>query len=151
VIFGQEYNLIGDPEHRGFVRDIERNNVRISVFYNDLNVQSWRMDKWLFPDAMFGRKAFLRYIGRFLQAAEKGGNSAEEKRHLFLILQDSKDPETGKRLSAAELRAETATLIAAGIISYRTGSHKIISPRGDPYSDRPKWHGRIDGETRECI
>lgn len=116
VVFGQNYDLIGNPEHRGFVKDIERNNVRISVFYNDLSVQSWRAQNWLFPDAMMGRKAFLKYIGQFLSGAAHRDSVDDDgpAPDLFSLLQEAEDPETSKRLSAAELRAETATLIAAG-------------------------------------
>lgn len=137
VIFGQSYNLIGDPEHRAFVKDIERNNVRISVLYNDLNVQSWRIENWLFPDAMKGRKAFLKYIGQFLHGAQQG--KVDNERDLFFLLQNAEDPETGKRLSATELRAEAATLIAAG-------KHSIWIP----WSKRPRLTQNRYGHDVNC-
>jgi hypothetical protein len=112
VVFGQNYNLIGSDEHRSFVGDIGRNNVRISVLYNASSIKSLRLDKWLFPEAMKARKGFLKYISFFLNPKE--GQTTDKKGSIFSRLKAAHDPETGKQLNGVELRAETATLIAAG-------------------------------------
>ncbi|KAF2702911.1 cytochrome P450 [Pleomassaria siparia CBS 279.74] len=114
IIFAQNYDLIGNDEHRGFIKDIMRNNVRISVYYNYISLKSLKMDKWLFPESIRGRNAFLVYISRFLSGAGEK-TEIEGSKHLFKILESASDPQTGRKLSAVELRSETATLIGAGM------------------------------------
>jgi cytochrome P450 len=115
IIFGQVFNLLGDPQDRVFIDDIQKSNVRISVLYNDQNFRYLRLDKWLFPKSIEGRNGFLKYIQRFMIGSEK---TQVHDKNLFALLRDAHDPETGKKLSRSELRAETATLIAAGKIVF---------------------------------
>ncbi|THW14123.1 hypothetical protein D6D23_09503, partial [Aureobasidium pullulans] len=144
VIFGQVYNLLGDPLDRVFIDDIQKSNFRISVLYNDQNFRHLRLDKWLFPKSIIGREGFLRYIHRFMVGSEKTqGND----KSLFALLRDAHDPETGNKLSRTELRAETATLIAAGMDTTSTALASVFFY----LCHYPEIKARLTAEIRETF
>lgn len=118
TIFGQEYDMLGSEEHRCLVKDIQRSNVRMSVLYNDNIFRFLRLDRILFPKSIAGRRTFLHYIQLFLANSSAGvPSSTRDKSNLFHLLKTVHDPESGRQLRPAELRAEAATLIAAGMCS----------------------------------
>ncbi|KAI6350643.1 hypothetical protein MCOR25_010514 [Pyricularia grisea] len=85
VVFGTRWNALVNHKYRSVTKAIEASNVRVSTLVQSTALTVGRLDKYLFPRAIEGRE-------------------------------NAKDPESGdgRMLSPVQLRAECATLIAAG-------------------------------------
>ncbi|TLD04774.1 uncharacterized protein PgNI_09074, partial [Pyricularia grisea] len=114
VVFGTRWNALVNHKYRSVTKAIEASNVRVSTRVQSTALTVERLDKYLFPRAIEGRGEFLGFIGSVLSMREKGPST--NTGNIFSFLENAKDPESGngRMLSPVQLRAECATLIAAG-------------------------------------
>ncbi|PIG83070.1 cytochrome P450 [Aspergillus arachidicola] len=112
IIFGESFDLIGSPKNREIVKCIEDSNVRTGVLSQAGELSTRRLDRWLFPQAIQGRNAFIRFVNILLK---KRMSAKPLKRHdAFSFLLDAVDPETQQGFTPAEIGAESTTMIVAG-------------------------------------
>lgn len=116
IIFGESFDLIGSPKNREIVKCIEDSNVRTGVLSQAGELSTRRLDRWLFPQAIQGRNAFIRFVNILLK---KRMSAKPLKRHdAFSFLLDAVDPETQQGFTPAEIGAESTTMIVAGKIFF---------------------------------
>ncbi|KAB8079280.1 cytochrome P450 [Aspergillus leporis] len=112
IIFGESFDLVGSPSNREIVQCIEDSNVRTGVLAQAAELSTRRLDRWLFPHAIIGRNAFIRFVNKLLK---KRMSAKPLKRHdVFSFLLDAIDPETQQGFTPAEIGAESTTMIVAG-------------------------------------
>jgi cytochrome P450 len=112
IIFGESFDLVGSPSNREIVQCIEDSNVRTGVLAQAAELSTRRLDRWLFPQAIIGRNAFIRFVNKLLK---KRMSAKPLKRHdVFSFLLDAIDPETQQGFTPAEIGAESTTMIVAG-------------------------------------
>lgn len=114
LIFGRAYDLLTKETYRYVVRAIEASNVRVSVLIQAPALKVFRLDKYLFPKAIFGRNLFIRFVGKLLRDSSK--LDPLKKKSFFSFLASAKDPQTGTGLRREEILAESTTLVVAGNI-----------------------------------
>ncbi|RFU28638.1 hypothetical protein B7463_g7707, partial [Scytalidium lignicola] len=112
VILGQKYNLLDDSSNRFVVEAIENSNVRVGVLIQAPEISIFRLDKWLFRDAIKARNLFIKFVNRFLR--ERMSQSGSGTKDVFSILITAKDPQTGEGFRLAEIGSESTTLMVAG-------------------------------------
>jgi cytochrome P450 len=122
VVFGAQYNLLGDEKFRYVPEMIEKSNVRISSLVQFPGLTWLRLDKHLFQEAIYARNRFLKFVFRLLsdrRALSHGtARGVFEKPSISLDvysrLQDARDPVTGEGFGHDEIASESTTLIVAG-------------------------------------
>ncbi|KAG9244843.1 cytochrome P450 [Calycina marina] len=117
IVFNDEYEMVGKPNYRRVLDAISTSAVRVGVLVQAPELkESRRLNKWLFPKQIAARTEFISFVNKMLQS--KGSKSEAEanpdRRNVFTILTNAKDPETGESLRASEIGAESTTLIIAG-------------------------------------
>lgn len=112
VTFNTDFDTMSHPKYRYAMQAIEDSNVRLGVLLQVPELSVFNLDKKLFPNAIKGRHAFVKFIRMVL--GKRLGAPKTDSRDIFSFLQDCKDPDTGRGLSTAELSTETATFIVAG-------------------------------------
>ncbi|RDW67212.1 cytochrome P450 [Aspergillus mulundensis] len=112
IIFNVPWSTLRSPTYRFVPEVIEKSNVRVGTLAQSPEITLFRLDKYLFPEAIRARDIFIKFVDEMLtqgiEAAAKTGKG------VFAILANAKDPETGLPLRNRELGGESATLIVAG-------------------------------------
>ncbi|TVY84954.1 Cytochrome P450 monooxygenase apf8 [Lachnellula suecica] len=127
VIFGAHYNLLGDERFRYVPEMLEMSNVRMSALVQFPGLSRFRLDKYLFTEAIFARNRFLKFVMRLVRdrmQLSKGikcgiyeksqSASVSERSDLYSKLAETTDPQTGATLQGDEIAAESITLVVAG-------------------------------------
>lgn len=112
VIFGMAYNALKDTSYRFVTGALGSSNIRIGTLFQSPLPAICRIDKYLFPKSIQGRNQFLGFIGSLLRDRSKASFAGNG--NVFSFLETAKDPDGGNQLSKSEIRAECATLVAAG-------------------------------------
>ncbi|KAI9754740.1 MAG: hypothetical protein M1815_005439 [Lichina confinis] len=111
VVFGADYNLIGNPKFRYVCDTIDKSNVRMSALIQAPQFAALKIDKHMFRDAIRARNRFVKFVSRVVkERMDKCTTSTD----LFANLAIAKDPETGSSFRPEEIGAESTTLIVAG-------------------------------------
>lgn len=110
-IFGVQYNLLDNPEHRHIIEDIEKSSIRTGVLIYAPLLYLGRLDKTLFKREIQGRNRLIRFIDGLVR---KRSNLNPLYKDLFSHLTVTKDAESGRSLSNNEIRAESTSLSIAG-------------------------------------
>jgi cytochrome P450 len=111
VAFGADYNTMEQPRFRYVLDAISETNIRLGVVMQASKLTFWHLDRKLFAQSARAGHEFVKFLRRLLKDRLPNGTSPDD---IFSFLQQCKDPETGKGLSAVELSTETATLLVAG-------------------------------------
>ena len=119
VVFGAQYNLIGNERFRYVVESIDKSNVRMGALVQAPSVAAFKLDKYLFRDAIRARNRFVKFVMRVVKerldkTAGPSVSGPVSDHDLFANIAAAKDPETGDGFSTDEMAAESATLIVAG-------------------------------------
>lgn len=112
LIFGESFDLLGNPEHREVVQSIEDSNVRTGVLLQAGELAMHRLDRKLFPQAITGRNHFIRFVNQLLK--KRMSAKPLKRKDVFSFLLDAVDPETQQGFTSAEIGAESTTMIVAG-------------------------------------
>ncbi|KAH8805473.1 cytochrome P450 [Xylogone sp. PMI_703] len=112
VVFGQEYDLLGTTRFRYVTESIEASNVRMGALLQSPILTWARLDKWLFPAALYGRNRFLRFVGGLLRRLNE--TDIAKSGAIFSALATFQDPVTGTGLTPQQIVAESTTMIVAG-------------------------------------
>ena len=113
VVFGLEYDLLGSTRWRYVCDCIEASNVRMGAILQAPELTIARIDKWLFPKAIYGRNKFVRFVGGLLRSLGSGANVKAGS--VFSGLALYTDPVTATGLKPKQIVAESTTLIVAGV------------------------------------
>lgn len=111
LIFGLNYHTLSDESCRHVIKDIHESNVRVSVLMQALELRFARLDRILFPRSIEARNSFLQFVRTLLRDKKAVTGKTND---VFSLLSSAVDPETGSKLSADQLAAESVTLIVAG-------------------------------------
>ncbi|KAB8211042.1 cytochrome P450 [Aspergillus parasiticus] len=103
-LFGLQYNLLQDGQHRHIVHDIEDTHSRLFVMFHLPALYLGRLDKKLFPNAVRGAKGFLRFIDRCLKD-HSHKSEKNQTTHLFSSFVEAKNGDCKPLLSQGELQA----------------------------------------------
>ncbi|KAH8878942.1 cytochrome P450 [Thozetella sp. PMI_491] len=112
VVFGEQYGLLEQHETRYVISAIERSNVRTGTLMQAAEFGFRRWDRQIFRDAILARNSFIEFVTKLLQRRMQA--APLKRTDIFTHLLDTKDLETGDRLSPDEIGAESTTLIVAG-------------------------------------
>lgn len=112
VIFGATFDLLSKEDNRYVPAAIEASNVRTVVVCHAPILRFRRWDRKLFKVAIQNRNRFLTFVTGLLQ--ERMVAKSQPKADAFSFLLQATDPETGERMTPAELGAEATTLVVAG-------------------------------------
>lgn len=118
IVFGEKYELVHKPNSRFVLDAITTSAVRVGVLVQAPEYkENRRLNKWFFPKEIAARKLFISFVNKMLHAKglKSSANANSDRRNLFAILTNAKDPETGESLRPSEIGAESTTLIVAGI------------------------------------
>lgn len=141
VIFGKDFNLVGNDKYRYVPNAIEKSNLRMSVLLSDKKWKTGGIDKWIFPESIRGREMFLKFVGQLIRRRTQEGS--DTNKDVFSIVCGAVDPETGERLSPKQIAAESVTLIVAGMSRERASPfQKLVGPAR---ADRNRRGHFIDG------
>ncbi len=113
IIFSGRYDALGKDEYRWVLDAVEKSNVRISVLFQAKELKAWRLDKYLFPEAIQARNRFLGFVARVLKD-RLSLSKAQETKDIFSFIANARDPDGGSALTPTEVNAESTTLIVAG-------------------------------------
>ncbi|KAK7514329.1 cytochrome P450 [Phyllosticta citriasiana] len=148
VIFGMEYNLMENPEHRYVLEAISDSNVRIGSVGHAPQLLWKRLDRKLFPKAIIGRNRFLGFTKQMLQdIAAKDRLGTRSHNNIFSALMKATDPETGSGFSLPEVASESTTLIVAGADTTST----IMAGAFFYLSHNPAAYSRVVEEVRSTF
>ncbi|KAH9904933.1 cytochrome P450 3A31 [Xylariomycetidae sp. FL2044] len=117
VVFGAKYNLLGSSEFRYVPGAINKSNVRMSTLMQFPALAKWKINNYLFPDAIAGRTDFVRFVSRVVKerlGVKKSSLDDQSTMDVFAKVEAAQDPETGKGFTMNEITAESTTLIVAG-------------------------------------
>lgn len=127
VIFGAHYDLLGSERFRYVPEMVERSNVRISAVVQFPGLSWFRLDKYLFKEAIYARNRFLNFVMRLVRdrmELSKGNicgiygktSSLAPTRlsDVYSKLEETSDPQTGSVLRSDEIASESITLVVAG-------------------------------------
>jgi cytochrome P450 len=120
VVFGAHYNLLENERFRYVLECIDRSNIRMSVLTQWPEFAKWKINKYLFPEAIYARNRFIKFVSRVVGDRLAKFKTAfpdkvsNEPPDVFANLAAAKDPETGDGFSVDEIAAESTTLIVAG-------------------------------------
>jgi cytochrome P450 len=133
VVFGAQYNLVGNSRFRYVVESIDKSNVRMGALIQAPALTSFKLDKYLFRDAIRARNRFVKFVMRVVkERLDKGGAAAAKSadpvsdHDLFANLAAARDPETGSGFHSDEIAAESATLIVAGSDTSSTAMAAVL-------------------------
>ncbi|KAL4747878.1 hypothetical protein BDW72DRAFT_206088 [Aspergillus terricola var. indicus] len=112
IIFNVPWSTLRSPTYRFVPEVIEKSNVRVGVLTQAPEITLFRLDKYLFPEAIEARDVFIKFVEEMLNQGIEA--AAKTAKGVFAILAKAKDPETGLPLRNRELGGESATLIVAG-------------------------------------
>lgn len=114
VIFSADNDSLSKNDFRWVSDAIGESNVRVSVLIQAPEMNFWRLDKRLFPEAIKARNRFVKFIAKTLHSRLVLAKSGENVQDIFWFLMQAKDPQGEDALTTNELGAESATLIVAG-------------------------------------
>jgi cytochrome P450 len=137
VVFGAQYNLLGNERFRYVTECIDKSNVRMSALIQAPWYATLKLDKYLFRDAIKARNRFIKFVVRVIKdrmdktaAADKATPSKREADaeglDIFGVLAAARDPETGTAFNSNEIAAESTTLIVAGSDTSSTAMAGIL-------------------------
>lgn len=112
VVFGTKFDALRKEEYRYVMKALEQSNVRVSALVQAACLAWGRLDRYLFPASIRARNKFLGFIGRLLKA--RTTQDVPRATDVFSYLAGAQDPGGEASLNAAEIRAESATLVVAG-------------------------------------
>ncbi|KAJ6443217.1 APS8 [Purpureocillium lavendulum] len=114
VIFGVKYSCLTSHTHRFASKALETSNVRISVLFQSSLLAVGRLDKYLFPRSIRGRDSFLGFLDSLLRDRRRASCPSGVANVFSFLEKAQDDAERGRGLSKQQIRAECATLVAAG-------------------------------------
>lgn len=132
IIFGAQYNLLGSERFRYVPEMIEKSNVRISAVTQFPGLQWLRLDKHLFPESIYARNRFLKFVMRLVRDRMELGKgnicgiynnstlidalspTPQKLSDVYSRLENVVDPQTGTVLRPHEAASESTTLVVAG-------------------------------------
>lgn len=133
IIFGAHYDLLGNERFRYVPEMIEKNNVRMAALVQFPGLSWLRLDKHLFPEAIWARNRFLNFVMRLVKdrmelskgnvcgiygkttATRSATSTAPQKlSDVYSRLELARDPETGGEFQPHEIASESTTLVVAG-------------------------------------
>src|SRR4051794_38313100 len=97
VIFGMKFNALKEEKYRYVPQVIQDSNIRVGTLVQAYSLRIGRIDKYLFPDSIRARNAFLGFIGGLLKSRAKASFSGNG--NVFSFLETAKDPDGGETLS----------------------------------------------------
>ncbi|RFU26374.1 hypothetical protein B7463_g9976, partial [Scytalidium lignicola] len=145
IVFGETYEMLKKAKYRYAIDAIEKSNVRISVLTQAPELSTWRLDRYLFTEAIKGRNMFIKFVNIVLRDRLKPTSAG--RKDIFSLLIDAKDPETGKGFGMAELGAESTTLIVAGSDTSSTALAALFFY----LCTNPKVHTSVCKEVRQTF
>ncbi|CCT63358.1 related to cytochrom P450 [Fusarium fujikuroi IMI 58289] len=145
VIFGMAYNALKDTSYRFVTGALGSSNIRIGTLVQSPLPAMCRIDKYLFPESIQGRNKFLGFIGSLLRDRSKASFAGNG--NVFSFLETAKDPDGGNQLSKSEIRAECATLVAAGTDT----SSSTLAATLFYLSRNSKCYSRVSEEVRNAF
>lgn len=147
VVFGKRYDLLGSTTHRVIPKAIEESNVRVSTLLQSPGLrQIGRIDRWLFPKSIEARGTYLSFVGELMRQL-MSPDSVAKTGTVMTALKSAVDPETGEKLSAKELMAESTTLVVAGADTSSTAMAAIFYY----LADTPRAYRRLQKEIRDAF
>ena len=112
VVFGEAFHLLEKSDNRFVPEAIDASNVRTSVLVQAPKLTFRRLDRKLFRHAIAGRNRFIAFVNSLLKTRLSAKPLTRNDAFSFIL--KAKDPETGEKLSPAEIGAEATTLVVAG-------------------------------------
>ncbi|KAI1841851.1 hypothetical protein JX266_011929 [Neoarthrinium moseri] len=164
IVFGAQYNLLGDDRFRYVTEMMEKSNVRISALVQFPSLSWLRLDKHLFQEAIFARNRFLKFVFRLLRDRMELSNGnvcgifekshatsqlsySTKSRDIYSRLQEARDPQTGAGLRKEEMASESTTLIVAGSDTTSCCISSVLFY----LSDNPQAYQKAAQEVRSCV
>lgn len=145
IIFGLDFGLLETPDNRFIIDAMKASNVRVSVLFQACWLRNFTIDKQLFPSAITARSRIIRFVNKILRKRLQKPNTGQAD--IFAQMIDAKDPETGTRLSKAELGAESTTLMFAGTET----TAAALSALFHNFSDNPQALTTATAEIRAAF
>ncbi|MCJ1325980.1 hypothetical protein MMC10_002643 [Thelotrema lepadinum] len=145
VVFGEAFHLLTTPDNRFVPEAIEASNVRTSVLVQAQKLTFRRLDRKLFRHAIAGRNRFIGFINTLLKSRLAAKPLTRNDAFSFLL--KARDPETGEKLSPAELGAEATTLVVAGSDTTSTALAALFFY----LAHHPSARARATGEIRAAF
>ncbi|KAE8323850.1 cytochrome P450 [Aspergillus sergii] len=134
-VFGLNYDLLRQSQHRHIIGDIEVSRVRTAVLVNWPTLYVGRLDKILFRESVAARKRFLKFVDQLISDVSEIQGVTDGS--MFSNLSTWRDDQSGKKLTPVEVRAEAVFLIIAGYDTTATalaGTLFYLSRNPDAYS-----------------
>jgi cytochrome P450 len=113
LCFGKAFHMIESPENRFALDLVEAATTRHLICGTMPIVNTFKLDKFLFPNLAAGRARYMAYSKGQLAERTKLGEDTD-RRDFFYYLLKARDPETQQGFSTPELWAESNLLIIAG-------------------------------------
>ncbi|KAF4415246.1 cytochrome P450 [Fusarium acutatum] len=145
IVFGQQYNLLGDDENRYVIDSIEGSNIRTGVLIQAPEASIWRLDRHLFPKSIQCRNKFIKFISRLV--LDRMTTSPLKRNDIISHLLTAKDKETNERFTKNEVMAESTTLVVAGTDTSSTA----ISATFFYLTHNPGFYQRAAAEVRSAF
>ncbi|KAK2484351.1 hypothetical protein H9L39_02331 [Fusarium oxysporum f. sp. albedinis] len=145
VVFGQQYNLLGNQKYRYVVDSIEGSNIRTGVLIQAPEAYTWRLDRRLFPKSLQHRNSFIKFIS--LLVFDRLATNPLERSDIISHLLTAKDSETNQGFTKNEVAAESTTLIVAGTDTSSTA----ISATLFYLTHHPDLYLRAAAEVRDAF
>ncbi|KAH7051097.1 cytochrome P450 [Macrophomina phaseolina] len=145
VVFGMKFDALRKEEYRYVMKALEQSNVRVSALVQAACLAWGRLDRYLFPASIRARNQFLGFIGRLLKARTM--QDVPRATDVFSYLAGAKDPGGEASLNAAEIRAESATLVVAGSDTSST----TLAATLFYLSSNPHAYDRVRQEVRSAF
>ena len=111
--FGKAFHMLESPVNRFALDLVEAATTRHLICGTMPIVNTFKLDKFLFPNLAAGRARYMGYSKGQLSERTKLGEDSD-RRDFFYYLLKARDPETGQGFSTPELWAESNLLIIAG-------------------------------------
>jgi len=115
------------------VESIDKSNIRMAALIQAPSLTAFKLDRYLFRDAIKARNRFVRFVQRVVkERLDKNGAGAKtsadpvSELDLFANLAAARDPETGAGFRPDEIAAESATLIVAGSDTSSTAIASVL-------------------------
>ncbi|EKG16119.1 Major facilitator superfamily [Macrophomina phaseolina MS6] len=145
VVFGTKFDALRKEEYRYVMKALEQSNVRVSALVQAACLAWGRLDRYLFPASIRARNKFLGFIGRLLKA--RTTQDVPRATDVFSYLAGAQDPGGEASLNAAEIRAESATLVVAGSDTSST----TLAATLFYLSSNPHAYDRVRQEVRSAF
>lgn len=169
IVFGAQYDLLGNDKFRYVPKMIEKSNVRISSLVQFPGLSNWlRLDKHLFREAIYARNRFLKFVFILLRdrkafsrgtlcgvfekppITQSGADDRQERPASFDVysrLQEARDPVTGEAFGHEEIASESTTLIVAGSDTSACATASVLFY----LANNPEAYARAAAEVRHNV